>query len=348
MTTFRLAQEIDDPVVRSLLRDNGMLGWVEITIEREPSFFHGADWLGREWAALGQDGSDVVGMYTAALRPVHVNGQQELLGYLGGLRVDRRHRHRIRHLRSACDSIRKLAPASGSLPWWFTVIAEGNTAAHRLAEAGVPGLPEYHRRGDYVTSVIPASRGRRLSLWRVAHEGEAVAIARFHNRHAARYHCSPVLDAETMARIGLDRFLVFEQHGEMLGTVALWDQRAFKQVVAQRYRSPLGALRHAYNLYARLFRHVPLPPAGGPLAQTFLAFLALADAALPRVDALISDALSYCRTPAAVLGLHARHRLLEVIDRLKPIRYPARVYAVSFGTREELDHRPVQPEAALL
>jgi hypothetical protein len=348
MTAFRLAQERDDPLVRSLLRDNGMSGWVEITIEREPSFFYGADWLGREWAAIGQDGSDIVGMYTAALRPAHVNGQEELLGYLGGLRVSRLHRHRIRHLRAACASIRKLAPADGTLPWWFTVIAEGNTVAHRLAEARVPGLPEYHRQGEYATLVMPASRGRRLRLWRLARHGEAAAIACFHNRHATHYQCSPVLGPETVERIGLDNFLVFEQDGEMLGVVALWDQRAFKQVVAQRYRQPLGMLRPAYNLYARLFRQVPLPRAGDALAQTFLAFLALGDAALPHIEALIADALSHCCTPVAVLGLHARHPLLQAIDQFKPIRYPARVYAVTLGTGVELDARAVQPEAALL
>jgi hypothetical protein len=196
--------------------------------------------------------------------------------------------------------------------------------------------------------VLPASRGQRTGLWRPARRDESEAIARVHNRYASRYQCSPVLGEGTIERIGLDRFLVHERGGAMLGVVALWDQRAFKQVVARRYRRPLGAMLPAYNLHARLFGRVPLPRPGSPLAQTFLAFLALDDAALPLAQALVLDALSHCPTPVAALGLHARHALLETIDRLRPIRYPSRVYAVSFGDPVDLDARPVQPEAALL
>lgn len=348
MTTFRVACASDDALVRTLLRENGMSSWVDITIEREPSFFDGADWLGCEWAVIGEDDNETVGMYTAAVRCAHVNGREEQLGYLGGLRVARRHRHRIRHLRAGYDSIRALAPAHGTLPWWFTVIAAGNGPASRLLQAGLPGLPAYRWQGDYLTFVLPASRGRRSGLWRSARRDEGAAIVRLHNRLAARYQCSPVLDAASVERIGFDRFLVHERDGRMLGCVALWDQGAFKQVVARRYRGALGVLLPAYNVYARLDRRVPLPPPGGALGQTFLAFLALADEAASGIEALIRDALSYCQTPAVALGLHARHPWGGVIERFRPIRYAARIYAVSFGAPVELDSRPVQPEAALL
>lgn len=348
MTAFRVARAGDDALVRSLLRENGMPGWVEITLEREPSFFDGTDWIGHEWAVLGEEGSEVVGMYTAAVRPAHVDGREELLGYLGGLRVRRGHRHRIRYLRAGYDSIRTLAPAGGTLPWWLTAIAAGNSTARRLLEAGVRGLPAYHHEGDYVTCVLPASRGRRRGLWRRAYSGEAAAIASFHNHQASRYQCSPVLSARTVERIGLERFLVHEDERRMHGVVALWDQRAFRQVVVQRYRPPLGLLRPAYNLYARFAGRVPLPRTGCALGQTFLAFLALTDVAMPGAEALISDALSHCRTPVAALGFHAGHPALDAIARFKPIRYASLIYSVAFGAPPRLDSRPVQPEAALL
>jgi hypothetical protein len=348
MTAFRLALDGDDRLVRSLLRENGMQSWVEITIEREPSFFAGADWLGHEWAVLGEDRGEVVGLYTAALRHAHVNGRPERLGYLGGLRVRNHHRHRIRHLRDGYHSVEPLAPAQGTVPWWWTVVADGNAAARRLLEAGLPGLPAYHWQGDYVTFVLPASRGRSLGLWRTARREDVAAIVALHNRQAASYHCSPVLDAATVERIGVEQFLVHERDGEMLASVALWNQDGFKQVIARQYRQPLQALLPAYNLYARLTRRVPLPPVGDALRQTFLAFLALADAGLPDTEELIRDALSHCRTPAAALGLHAHHPWVGAVERFSPLRYPARIYAVSFNAPATLDSRPVQPEAALL
>jgi len=52
MTAFRLATAVDDDRLRRLLRDNGMPGWVEMSIEREPSYFAGHDWFGRDRAVL--------------------------------------------------------------------------------------------------------------------------------------------------------------------------------------------------------------------------------------------------------------------------------------------------------
>ena len=153
MTTFRVATDSDDAVLRAMLRENGMPTWVEMTIEREPSFFAGKNLFGRDWAVIAEDKGDVVGMYTASVMPVHLNGKPTTLGYLGGLRVNPRHRRRIRYLREGYASIGRFAP--GAVPWWFTVVAAENESARRLLERGVPGMPPYHPQGDYVTFALP-------------------------------------------------------------------------------------------------------------------------------------------------------------------------------------------------
>ncbi|HSY50507.1 MAG TPA: hypothetical protein VLC46_17000 [Thermoanaerobaculia bacterium] len=348
MTTFRLATVADDALLRSILRDNGMPTWVEMAIQREPSFFAAADLFGRDWAVIAEEAGDVIGMYTAAVVPVHLDGRPERLGYLGGLRVRPDYRRRIRHLREGYASIRTLAAETGTQPWWFTVVAEGNENARRLLEAGVRGLPPYQPQGDYVTFALPAARGRRRGLWRTAVQDDIAGIITFHNERAARFQYSPVLDGDLVNRIGVARFLVHENDGETQGVAALWDQRAFKQIVARRYRRPLGMLMSMYNAYARLFRRIPLPTEGGALDQTFVAFLALSDSAMTDAGALLEDLLSHCGTPAASLGLHASHPLIAAVKRFKPISYPARVYAVSFDGTAPPNGRPTQPEAALL
>jgi len=348
VTTFRVATEADDALLREILRDNGMPTWVEMAIQREPSFFAAADLFGRDWAVIAEEGDDVIGMYTAAVVPVHLDGRAERLGYLGGLRVRPDYRRKIRYLREGYASIRALAGETGTQPWWFTVVAAGNENARRLLEAGVRGLPPYKPQGDYVTFALPASRGRRRGLWRGATANDFAAIIAFHNSQAARFQYSPVLDVDLVNRIGIARFLIFETDGGTQGVAALWDQRAFKQIVARRYRRPLGAMMPMYNAYARLLRRIPLPPEGGALDQTFIAFLALSDSALTNGNALLEDLLSHCDTPAASIGLHASHPLIPAVKRFKPISYPARVYAVSFDGTAPPNGRPTQPEAALL
>ncbi|HXH38395.1 MAG TPA: hypothetical protein VNN08_07185 [Thermoanaerobaculia bacterium] len=348
MTTFRVATAADDALIRAILRDNGMPTWVEMAIEREPSFFAAADLFGRDWAVIAEEAGHVIGIYTAAVVPVHLDGRPERLGYLGGLRVRPDYRRKIRYLREGYASIRSLAGATSTQPWWFTVVASGNENARRLLEAGVRGLPPYQPQGDYVTFALPAARGRRRGLWRPAAADDAAPIIGFYNTQAARFQYSPVLDDDLVGRIGIAHFLVFESGDGLQGVAALWDQRAFKQIVARRYRRPLGALMPMYNAYARLLRRIPLPPEGGALDQTFIAFLALSDSALADAGALVEDLLSHCDTPAASIGLHASHPLIPAVRRFKPISYPARVYAVSFDGTAPPNGRPTQPEAALL
>lgn len=348
MTTLRLATDADDPVLRALMRENGMSTWVEMAIEREPSFFAGRKFCDDEWAVIAEEKQDVVGMYTAAVRPVHVNGRPERLGYLGGLRVAPNHRHRIRHLRRGYASIRPLAQAEGTLPWWFTVVASDNLAARRLLESTVRGLPTYHFLGEYVTLALPTSRGKRQTLWRRAEEAELDDIVAFHNARAARFELAPVLDGSLAPRVGLEHFYVLKRDGVLRGVAALWDQSSFKQIVALRYRRPIGSLLPMYNLYARLFHRIPLPREGRALSHSFIAFLALDDDVRPDAQRVLRDLLSHCATPVASLGLHAGHPLLETLADFKPVRYSARVYGVTFEGRPLLSGRPVQPEAAFL
>ncbi|HVE52766.1 MAG TPA: hypothetical protein VNB23_05235 [Ramlibacter sp.] len=351
MTRLRLAGPADDALLRRLMRDNGMPSWVEMAIEREPSYFAAHGWHGRDWAVLAEDGDRLVGMYSAAVAPLHVNGVPAAVGYLGGLRVEAAQRHRIRHLRHGYASIRALAPVRPDLPWWYTVVAEENTAARRLLEAGVRGLPRYRPLGGLTTFAIARARGRACRQWRAARPAEVPQLLAFHAQHAAVHQLAPVLDDALVRRIGVEAFRVHETDGRIAAVAALWDQGAFKQVVARRYHPAIRWGRPLYNAYAALARRVPLPAPGRRLPQTFLAFAAfapglLADAAA--AGAMLRGLVAQCTTPVAAIGLHPAHPLLPAVAQLAPLRYRARIYAVEFDTPAGLDGRPIQPEVALL
>jgi hypothetical protein len=48
------------------------------------------------------------------------------------------------------------------------------------------------------------------------------------------------------------------------------------------------------------------------------------------------------------VGVHAENSLNELLMSLKPVRYPARVYGVTFEPGTPVSDRPIQPEAAFL
>ncbi len=92
-------------------------------------------------AKLQKPPQTTVGMYSYALMPVHLNGNAVSLGYLGGLRVNPKYRHRIRILKNGYDSIRSITSRLGTTPFMFTTIVSENQAARRLLEAGLKGMP---------------------------------------------------------------------------------------------------------------------------------------------------------------------------------------------------------------
>lgn len=351
MNEFRLATPEDDALLRRLLRDNSMPSWVEMRLEREPSFFAAHGFYGQDWAVLAEEQGEAFGMYAAAAVPVYVNGKAVRGGYLGGLRVQAGERQRIRHLRQGYASIRRLAPVLPEVSWWFTVIAAENTPARRLLEAGLRGLPRYRPLGAMTTYAMAAARGKRQGLWRRAQAQDLPALLEFHASQAESYQLAPVLTRDSVARIGLDCFWIHEDQGRIVAMAAWWDQRAFKQVVAQRYHRALQWALPLYNGLARLSRRVPLPPPGQALPQSFIAFSVFHPSLLAHRETagrLIADLLSHCPTPVAAIGLGDGHPLTPVVAAFKPLTYRTIVYAVEFEEQAQLDGRPVQPEVALL
>ncbi|MDX8390918.1 MAG: hypothetical protein R8M38_10570, partial [Mariprofundaceae bacterium] len=222
-----------------------------------------------------------------------------------------------------------------------------NATARRLLEAGLPGMPHYEPCNEIATLVLPVFQGKRLNLWRNATEADIPGMVDFHNREAAKFQFAPVLSEAWINHIGLEHFLIYGKN-TIQACVAIWDQSAFKQVVARGYRPLMRAVRPIYNLYATLAHRIRLPITGNPMSQCFLAFAAFSGHALESGVDLVRDILSQCTTEAAVIGLNDVHPLLEELKTLKPLVYRTHLYTVSYADKPLIDGRAAQPEIALL
>jgi hypothetical protein len=347
MTVYELASTADDALLRSLLRENAMPSWVTMTMEREPSYFAGLNHFGRDWAVIAREGSIPVGMYACSEQSVFLNGNAQVLGYLGALRVAPDFRNRLRVVRDGYKSIREFC-RSNAPAHWFTTIAADNQPARRLLEANLKGMPRYRFVNELVTLALPTSRGHRRALWRLAKPEEMAGVCSFYNEHARRFNFSPQLTPASAQRTKAP-FFVVEDRGQLVACMALWNQQAFKQVVARGYRQPLRALLPFYNAYAHLTNKVELPRIGQGLDQTCLAFLAVAPLRETGAMELLEDALALCKTPVMTFGLHGKHLWLTPLrKRFTPLSYRAYVYTVSFDAAPALDDKAAQPEVALL
>jgi hypothetical protein len=171
--------------------------------------------------------------------------------------------------------------------------------------------------------------------------------------------CWTIADLESSSRtrgLELDDFVVALRGGEVVGCVACWDQRAFKQVVVRGYSRRLAFWRPATNLMS-CWTGVPrLPPAGMPLDFAYLSHVGVEDGDEDVFEALVIEG---CRRALAkgaeyvASGLSARSRLLTPAQHAFNHRaYESMLYVAFWPDGERfvraLDGRPSNPELAIL
>lgn len=355
----RLANETDQMALSRLLREAPMDDWVRLQLLREPNYFAADALMGLARTVILLSTQGALGaMGRAHLLPMHINGTPTSTAYLGGLRVAPPFRHRHGVLREGFAALREQALPSVPTPC-FTSIAQGNTPARRILEAGLPGLPRYRPLGGLRTLVMATRQGRPERILRQATRCDIPAIADFFNRQAAPWQYAPVLEEGWLAKLGpqqalsIGDFFIVENAGNIVACVALWDQRRVKQTVVHSYRFPLRMLRYPYNAWAALSGRVGLPAPARQLDQAYLAFLA---ASLPasKTLTLVRDALWQLQQrgiAVGVLGLAASNPLRVELEAAWPcLKYDTTIYSVCFDEEPDtgLDGRSPQPEAALL
>jgi hypothetical protein len=300
-----LAGPEDDADIRALLRQGAMEGAIRLALTREPRFALGAEVEGeRHCTVLVRDEATnrLLGMGSRSVREVFHHGRPARLGYLGQLRTVPGTRH-VRRIRDAFGAI-EAAVRPDELPFDLTSIVADNAPARRLLERGLPGLPVYRRLAEAETLIMPTSdplwgrRGRTPAV-RQAGAGDEARVVAFLQEQLCRHALAPrwsEADLRTRCRdLRIEHFALLEEHGELRGVGAVWDQRAFKQVLIAGYQPWLARARRPLNAVLRVLGQPRLPPAGASLTLGYLSHFALTadddvEAAVALVHALRGQA----------------------------------------------------------
>lgn len=286
--TVAAARPEDDAGVRALLRRQVMEGTLRLTLEREPDGQHAAAVEGERHhmvVARRADNPEILGMASRAVRRVWWNGEPAFLGYLSQLRRVPElagGRRLLRQGFEACNAARR----NDELPFDLTSILADNTNARRLLERGLPGLPAYRPFCNFSTLTFGTrTSGRQRSQAVIEYGSEALlpAIVDCLERNLRRYQLAPVWSladlrsAERTRGLKPTDFLVATEKSKVLGCLALWDQRSFKQVVVRGYDGILGPFRPWVNVGLTVVGRPRLPRPGRPLELAFLSHVAIDD-----------------------------------------------------------------------
>jgi hypothetical protein len=364
--SFRLclATEEDEADIRRLYRTNPVPGHVTVTYEREPDFFLGCGVTGHSYqvvVARHEPTGELAGVVCRSKRRVWIDGREQEVGYLSGVRVDERFRGRWLVPRGL--GFLGNLDATDTVPVYLaTITGENHEARGMFIDKPRPGFPRFEEVGRLYTAVIPVRvkavlRDQPPGI-RSATPEDLPHVVSFLNEHGRERQYSPVYNEEDFrgsATLGfrVEDFVVFETEGRISGVVGLWDQSEFKQTVVRAYSGGLRFARPLYDAAARLTRRHPLPAPGEPLRSAYAAFVCVSDD-----DRFVFRALLRCLNELAakrghaflVVGLAANNPLLVEVRRYAHVPYRSTLYAVSWrgGLHATPDGRIPHVEVATL
>lgn len=365
---FEAATAATEPQLRKLLRDNPLSGAIRVSLEREPNAFHAARTSGDRFQlllTLAGERRDVIASGGRFELTAYVNGIEQQIGYFGELRADGGLKQRRKLLLDSYRAMRRFHEA-GQVPFYLTTITADNAAARRLLEAGLGDMPTYRPLESMVTFTIPARAGarrRRLPRQIVNSTASPLAdVAKMMVQRGPAYQFHPVWSEDILRSrdrcrgLSPEDYFLCRDGEELLGCLALWDQRSFKQTVIRGYAKRLASVRPLLNVAAPMLGRPRLPPPGTRLESAFLSHVAVEPDDEDTMVALIGHG---CREAVkrgldyVMLAFAERNPLADMIRKHFPCHnYVSVIYVVYWedgaAAASSLDDRIPHPEVAIL
>ena len=364
--SLRDATPADSAALIELAACCPMNGEMSLRMDRGPDFFALNRLEGDRWnLAIAERAGGLVGCIAMSERNVYVNGRPTRTGYVGDFKVHPAHRDtRIADALSlrAEEWFGSLPPTA---PLFITVLAGNKAMERRLS--GPRGVASFQKVGTIRTHSVPIlwrrKENRRTPLCvdaaRWSDLDEMVALW---NSVAPFRQLATVLSASSLAdwirnAPGLDISsyrLARSASGELLGFLAVWDQRSFKQLTVVGYSRRMNAARLAFNSLCPFLGVERLPAPGSPLECVTLAHVCVSADRSDVLSSILTSVYNEMRATRCSfmnVGLDVRDPLSEALSGF--LAQPTDVNAYMMRIRsgvvpEPLDDRPIHYEIALV
>ena len=338
---FALATASNEPQLRRLLRTQPMPGWVRLTYEREPNFFHAATTQGDNQVIVARQGGEIVGMGCRSWREVYLNGQPARIGYLSGLRLQESARNSTGMARGY--AFLKRLHADGKVPGYLSTIIESNDEALRLLTSRRAGLPVYQDLGRFFSFARPIGHHWRATRPHCDLPVEQATPANFHeildflNEQGRRRQFFPVVRAADFnlslwRGLAPEHFLVGRNPDRSIaGVLGCWDQSAFKQTRVLDYAPGISRFRWVCNTGLQLAGLARLPEPGEVLKLLHLALISIRDDRMDTFATLLNAAGERWQNAGfshICCGFHECDPLIAAMRGWATLRYASRLYWV--------------------
>ncbi len=357
---FDLAQPQDDEALRRLLLATPMKGSIEVSFLKDPNYFSFNSILGEKVQTLVlRDRDQIAGMAVRASRPSFINGEREVTGYLGDLRLHPDYRSGT-YLYRGYQFLRDLHEADRSIRYYSTVIFSDNYRALKTIASNRSGMPWYTDMGRLLTPMIRIPKVSKNYLafektlnrkgYRIERGSAEVLPLILSKLNASRNQFAPQWTPHdflngSLKEFSLDDFYLLFKGQQLSAFIGVWDQQKIRQTKIEAYH---GLLKYARPLVNSLFAQA-LPKPGSRLPFFYGAFAESDD------KESFEYLLEYLRRKFSgsnyshfSLSLHEKNPLSQVIQCFPHTPFVGRIFSVTFERLPKLDSRLPSIEAALL
>lgn len=279
----REATLADDQALRDLIAVPMTTKGIQISFQREPSYFQASDIVYRHKLHVVIEDTESqkhVACYSNGHRPCYVDRNVQNLRYAGDLRVDHNYRGK-----SLVKVLAKHVKQTMHEPNYSQmIIFDDNHAARAAIQTGKTGMPDYYDEGLIETlSLTDTGAKRKITAFLkqanqrdlqdiqtyVAETEHLAAMNQFISDMAEFYNFIPAYNFEELAQghqyfsgMKLSDFLLYFKGEKLVGMFGLWDQHSIKQTKILHYSSVIGIFRPVYNLLTPITKGMRLPKLG--------------------------------------------------------------------------------------
>jgi GNAT superfamily N-acetyltransferase len=362
--TIRTGTQADNAKIHDLIAKITMPGPAHMCFQRSPDFFMGAQVVGDDFVLTVADDDErpevLAGLTVISGRELFISGVKRRVYYSGDTRVDPHYRRRgiasnlfveQKKYRSTSDLLQGIVLKENTAP----LDAAANTADGVLFRYWISHTIEtsfiFTRK---LTPRIPVS-----ATIRAASTSDLPAMQAFFDREAPRRNGYPVYDMQKMAAgdpyyagLKVEDYALALREGQIIGMLAGWNQKAYKQTRIVGFKPIIKAIRPLYNLYVRLAGGFTLPAIGGTLNYLSLYNILIADDDKAVFQGLIDWVMAHHGQTCDALAVGITHGdpLEDVPRSYKRQKLLSSHFWLSYGEdpRPDIDSRPLYVELGRL
>lgn len=335
--SFSLAERTDDERLRQFLAESFLPGRFEIVFSREPSYFDSCSIHGDSCQIIkcvDLIDRDIVAVGARTLRRVYLNGQPSTAGYLYDLRLSPKVQKSTVLARGYrfLEKLHKDKPAS----FYLTLILDSNEIAKASILGGRAGLPNYKSLGKILTPTLLQLNKRRFSgdksmtFFRGADE-HWPTIYRFLANTLPSKQFAPIIDeadlySPKLRGLKAEDFFLAVRQGEVVATLAAWNQVKFRQTRVQKYPR---LLRPIYNSLAQILNWKKLPKTCQNLPLIYLSFAVVQNNDPEIFRELLKFVFQQHPNNYCILSLHESDPLTIALKDYKTLDIAGELFLVS-------------------